>query len=91
MTLENFQNKCREAKEKEDITRSYIVDRHNSIKQKQSLYKEDCYKPKWKGFIFEHPYCPHCGEVLSIEIVNDWGGKYSDMILTCDCGYEYAW
>jgi len=85
MNIKDFKLKCRSAKLEEDV----FEERYNRLQEEQKLYigYVPVQKFNWSNFKYE-TYCPCCGKKLT---------KYTtaryifDGIVTCDCGYEYAW
>lgn len=89
MDINKFKNKCKETKEKQDA----IEKRYEDLQKEQESYARGCYKPKWKfnwRKLETEPYCPNCGKKLSVYDLRYWRFG-EDSILTCECGYEYAW
>ncbi len=93
MNLDELKTKCRHAKIEKEIN----LERYDKLKQEQEKFKDTCYRPLWKkkhwyDLTLSVPLCRVCGKPLNKEMIEEHiPHTDSDMILYCDCGYEYAW
>ncbi len=94
MNLNELKTKCRQAKIEEEAEQK----RYNKLKWEQEKFKNTCYRPLWKkkhwyDLTLSVPLCRVCGKPLNVEMIKEdfFDHTASNMILYCDCGYEYVW